>query len=204
MATSARPNLSRVVRLLIRDIARRLPELAHVRAERVLVVAGEARRRSRATIRPLRFADGALRSPTGQRRKPRVRFRGREVLYVMTLRPLFFRQSTPEQRLRTVLHELLHVAPAFDGTLDPRHRHAELSPRAYARVLQPLMTRYLPLCPPALLRALASNGEVLVRHWLERPPTTLVVGSRERLRYDEEQTFLGPVRMITRRRRRSA
>ena len=49
MASPARPNLSRVVRLLIRDIARRLPELAHVRAERVLVVAGEARRRSRAT-----------------------------------------------------------------------------------------------------------------------------------------------------------
>ena len=190
-----RPNLSRVVRLVIRDIARQLPEFSHVRADRLLVVAGEARRRSRATIRPLRSA------VTGSRGRPRVRFRGREVRYLLTLRPLFFRDATVDERLATVLHELFHLPASFDGTLAPSRRHAVLPGPAFDALLSPLVARYRALCPESLLRQLAFDGEVLVRQWLEKPPVKLKPGRHGRRVYDEAQTFLGPVRMRTRRRR---
>jgi hypothetical protein len=190
-----RPNLSRVVRLVIRDVARRLPEFAHVRADRILVVAGEARRRSRATIRPLRAIG------TGRAGRPRIFFRGREMLYVLTLRPLFFRGATVRERLGTLLHELFHVAQDFDGTLAPLRRHAVLPAEAFEAAVAPLADRYEALCPPALVRALSGDGEVLVRQWLEKPPVRLKAGRPGRRRYDESHTFLGPVRMRTRRAR---
>lgn len=198
-ASSSRPNVSRAVRLLIRDVARRLPEFRHVRADRLIVVAGEARRASRATVRPLRFQETAtLVSENGKRRKPRVSFRGHDVLYVVTLRPLFFRSSTPEKRVETVLHELFHISPAFDGTLDPKRRHAVLPGPEFERLFRPIVKRYLATCRAEVLERLAVNGDVLVRQWLEKPPATFPVRSRQRKVYAESQTFMGPVRMITR------
>ncbi len=194
-----RPNVSRAVRLLIRDVARHLPEFRHVRAEQVLVVAGEARRTSRATIRPLRFADtGKRRSSTTSRRKPMVSFRGKTVLYIITLRPLFFRASSAEKRVETIIHELFHMNALFNGTLDPAHRHSVLNGPAFEKALRPLVKRYLATCSAETIARLAHNGDVLVRQWLEKPSITYRPGSKERSRYSEAQTFLGPVRMITR------
>lgn len=197
-SAASRPNLSRAVRRLIRDAARRMDELAHIRAENILVVAGEARRASRATVKPMRFHDTAkLRNRTGKLRKPRVTFRGQPVLYVITLRPLFFRQSTAEQRIETVLHELFHISPAFDGTLDPARRHKTMG-AGFEPAFRPLVKRYLAQCPDELLQRLSFDGEVRVRQWLEKPPASYAPGSRVRKVYSEEQTFLGPVRMVTR------
>lgn len=194
-----RPNASRAVRRLVRDVARQLPEFRHVRADRIIVVAGEARRASRATIRPLRFPDTAsLVSKSGLRRKPRVSFRGHDVLYVITLRPLFFRSSSPEKRVETILHELFHLSPRFDGTLDPAHRHDVLPGPAFEKAFRPLVKRYLALCPAEVLTRLSVNGEVLVRQWLEKPSNAFRLDSKVRRTYTEAQTFLGPVRMITR------
>jgi hypothetical protein len=194
-----RPNVSRAVRRLIRDAARLLPELAHVRSERVLVVAGEARRNSRATIRPLRFQDtGTLRSADGLRRKATVTFRKKRILYVITLRPLFFRRSSPEKRVETVLHELLHASSRFDGTLDLRRRHSRLPVGEFEALLRPLVKRYLAACDRERLAALAVNGDVRVRHWLERPASSYPAKTRQRTVFSEEQTYLGVLRMITR------
>ena len=52
------------------------------------------------------------------RKKPLVKFNGRRILYTITLRPLFFRRSTPRQRIATVLHQLFHISRHFDGTLE--------------------------------------------------------------------------------------
>ena len=164
-------------------MTRRLPELAHVRASRILFVAGEARRGSRATIRPL--GEG----------KPQVVLRGRKALYCVTLRPKFFRSSAPEQRVATLLHELLHIARPFDGTLDPERRHSKVPAARFEALLRPLVKRYLAEGDAALLGALAHDGEVLARQWLERP-----TGRRNgKQTYTEKDLFLGPVQMITRR-----
>lgn len=194
-----RPNFSRAVRLLIRDIAKNVPAFAKVKAENVLVVAGEARRASRATIRPTRFQENAsLLSPDGKQRKPRIAFRGRKILYVLTLRPLFFRTGGAEKRIETILHELFHLSPKFDGTLASERRHSAMDAAAFEAALRPIVKRYLAACSQEHVERFSFNGEVRVRQWLEKPPRVLRVGSRQRRLYDERQTFLAPVRMFTR------
>lgn len=199
-----RPNMSRAVRLLLRDVARRMPELAHVDADAVLVVAGEARRASRATVRPMCFQEtGTDVSADGRRRRPRMYFRGKRILYVVTLRPLFFRDSSAEKRVETILHELFHVSKKFNGTLDPARRHSLLEAAPFEREFRPLVKRYLARCPQIVIDRLSAHGEVLVRQWLEKPPLAIPARTRrgQRRHYSEEQTFLGPVRMITRHTR---
>lgn len=155
-----------------------------MKASRILVVAGEARRKSRATVRAL-----------GASGRPRVELHGRRMLYVITLRPLFFRSSTPEQRLETVVHELYHLSAKFDGSLERSRKHSVLGLRAYRREIRPLVRRYLEQCPPELYAMLSYDGEVAVRQWLERPTR----GSDRT--YTETSFFLGPVRMKTARLR---
>ena len=179
-----RPNVTLLCSKLAQDFARKLPELTHVRAARILFVAGEARRGSRATIRPL-----------GAKGFPEVLLRRRRALYAITLRPRFFRSSSPEERVATLLHELLHIDPRFDGTLSEERRHKHLTRARFEALLRPLVRRYLAEGDAALLAALAHDGEVLARQWLERPTSR---GGRKR--YSERQLFLGPLRMITRRR----
>ena len=130
------------VKRLIRDVAERLPELAHVEASRVLVVAGEARGTSRATIRPGQL--GPARSGTKRRF---IRVRGREIRYVITLRPLWFLASTAEERVGTLLHELYHASLRFDGSLHRARRHTHLPRPRYDRHIRELLTRYLAVAP---------------------------------------------------------
>jgi predicted metallopeptidase len=152
------------VKRLIRDAAARIPELAHVRASRVLVVAGEARGTSRATVRP-----GNLGPARGGGRRRYVRVRGRSILYVITLRPLWFAASTPEERVATVFHELYHLSPRFDGTLHHGRRHAKLARPAFDRRVGALLGRYLARAPAEVLAPFAHEGIAKVRMWLRVP-----------------------------------
>lgn len=178
-----RPNATLLCRRIVADMSVKLPELSHVQAARILFVAGEARRGSRATIRAL--GNGGA----------RVALKGKRALYCVTLRPKFFRASTPEQRVETLLHELLHVSATFDGKLHAERRHSSLPKESFGAILGPLVRRYLAAAEPALLGGLAHHGEVIARQWLERP-----VGRGARSTYTEEHLFLGPVQMITRRK----
>lgn len=192
-----RLNFNRAVRALLLHVVRTVPEFSHVRPAQVLVVAGEARRASRATVKPLCFEGQRLDDGQG-RRKPLVKIRGRRMLYCVTLRPLFFRRSTPQARIATLLHELFHVSPAFDGTLSLARRH-HLAGEAFSRTLLPLVRAYVEQCPRALWEAVCYDGEVKVWQWLEKP-VAWYHPDRERVRavYTEEQLFLGSVRMMTR------
>src|SRR5437870_9979839 len=174
-----RPNATLLCRRMGADMARKLPELSHIKASRILFVAGEARRGSRATIRPLQGA--------------KVHVKGRRALYCVTLRPKFFRSSTPEQRVETLVHELLHISNEFDGRLHPGRRHSLLPGRKFRSLLRPLVRRYLAQADAELLSTLAHHGEVVARQWLERPTGK----SSRRQAYSEKHLFLGPVQMIT-------
>ena len=129
----ARLNVTLAVKRLVRDVAARLPELSHVRAARVLVVAGEARRASRATIRPAHFSETRARTGAARAEKPLIRVKGRKILYVVTLRPLWFLESTPRERIATIVHELYHASTRFDGTLHRGRRHSRLPLASYNR-----------------------------------------------------------------------
>jgi predicted metallopeptidase len=174
---AARPNATLLCRRIAADMAKKLPELSHIQPARILFVAGEARRASRATIKPLLRA--------------RVSLKGKRALYCITLRPKFFRASTPEQRVETLLHELLHISAEFDGRLHPGRRHAALPGTKFRALLRPLLRRYLADGDVDLLSALAHHGDVVARQWLERP-----TGNTSRP-YTEKDLFIGPVQMIT-------
>jgi Putative phage metallopeptidase len=196
-----RPNATRAVKRLVRDLAARIPELGHVRASRILVLAGEARRASRATIRPAHYGDTRERAGSGARRKPLIRVKGRKMLYVITLRPLWFLRSTPRERIATIVHELYHASTRFDGTLHGGRRHSQLPPARYERRVRSMVDRYLSLAPPEVLQPFAANGLVRARMWLERPAASYREGEyRGRRVYTEAQTFLGVVQMVTRKR----
>lgn len=189
-----RLNVTLAVKRLVRDVAARLPELSHVRAGRVLVVAGEARRASRATIRP------AHRRPSDPVR-PLIRVKGRKILYVVTLRPLWFLESTARERIATILHELYHASTRFDGTLHRGRRHSRLPLGSYNRRIRALLDRYLAEAPEEIVAPFSATGTVRARMWLERPAASRRGDRRGRRVYTERQLFYGPVRMITRRRR---
>jgi hypothetical protein len=179
------------VRRLARDVARRLPELSHVRASQLLVVAGEARRASRATIRPATPKAREARRRAGER-KPEIRVNGRRILYVITLRPLWFVGSTPEQRIGTILHELYHASLRFDGTLHRGRRHSVLPRARYDARIRRLRDRYLARAPAEVVEPFAHEGVVRVRMWLERPSAWFDDGEyRGRRLYGERQLFVG-------------
>ncbi len=195
---AARPDFNRAIRQLLRHVARTMPEFSHLEPSRILFVAGEARRASHATVKPLAFAKG-LRTDSLGRRKPLVKVNGKKVLYCVTLRPLFFRSSTAHQRVATVLHELFHISTQFDGTLDSTRRHSTMGTR-FEMKFRPLEKQLWKQIPPEVLAPFAHDGEVMVRHWLERPSAWLP-GEKASSRqiYTEAHLFNGVVRMKTRR-----
>ena len=194
---SRRPDFSQSVRMLLAHLAATMKEFRHIDANAILVVAGEARRASRGTVKPLCFANGKRRDRLG-RRKPLVTFQGHRVLYAITLRPLFFRKSTPRQRVATILHELFHIAPAFDGTLDHRRRHAQAGDD-FEAAFGPIERRYWKRIPPEVLEGFSYDGEVRVLQWLEKPQSWLPTErTTHRAHYTERHLFEGVMRMKTR------
>jgi hypothetical protein len=192
-----RPDFNLAVRALIEHVSTTMPEFAHLVPKRVLVVAGEARRASRGTVKPLSFAKGKRHDAFG-RRKPLVKVNGVRMLYCVTLRPLYFRASTPRARVATLLHELFHISRKFDGTLDRARRHSRLGAKFDAR-FSPLEKRLWASLPEALLAEFSHDGEVRVLQWLERPTAWLPGerGSGRRV-YTEAHLFPGIMRMKTR------
>jgi predicted metallopeptidase len=195
-------NVTLAVKRLIRDVAARVPELAYVRASRILVVAGEARRASRATIRPAHFRETRARTGLGERVRPLVRVKGRKILYVVTLRPLWFLESDARERIGTILHELYHASTRFDGTLHRGRRHSRLPRSKYNRRIRAMLERYLAVAPEEIVQPFSTSGVVRARMWLERPAGSVDGEYRGRRVYTERQLFYGPVRMVTRRRRK--
>ena len=108
---------------VIADVAGRVPEFAHLRPGEMLVTVTAARKRTRhglqARVTPMRFQNGAKfkRVRGALYQVQRVTVGGREVLYVVTFCVPRFLDQPFEEKLLTILHELYHISPAFDGDL---------------------------------------------------------------------------------------
>jgi hypothetical protein len=194
----ARLDFSAALQAILADIATRVPELEHLDPERVLVTSGQARKKSRATIRPYAFAETSTRkSENGVLYKPIVKIRGKRMRYEITLRPLFFLRSTAADRLRTIFHELYHLSRAFDGTLDRTRRHDVLPRSAFDKELRPMIRRYTASMPTWVGDVLEFDGEVMILQWLERPPNRYRPSKLVKRRYTEKDLFMGPMIMKT-------
>jgi hypothetical protein len=117
-------NFTAHMRALCADLAARLPELAHVDTSRVAIRFCQTRRATRhglyASLTPLRFEGGALVSRRRGRSWSVQRLfddAGREMLYLLSFYlPRFFDRPF-DDKLCTVVHELWHVSPDFNGDL---------------------------------------------------------------------------------------
>ncbi len=147
------------VRRLCDDLAHRLPELRHIEMSRVAVGFCQARKGCDhglyASLTPLRFAGGSRQAIRHGRTWTVQRFVdpvGREMLYVLSFYlPRFLNQSF-RHKLTTVMHELWHIGPRFDGDLrrfgGRCYAHSN-SQKQYDAYVDQLVDRWLSLDPPA-------------------------------------------------------
>lgn len=116
-------NFTDAMRPLMADIAATCEELQHIDMTRVAVTFTQARHgRSdgvQATMHPLRFEGGERRKTTRGRiyERPRVLVDGREALYVITYTLPRFLNLSLDGKLATIVHEMYHASPRFDGDL---------------------------------------------------------------------------------------
>jgi hypothetical protein len=142
-----------------RDIVAALEELRHVDLERVLLSLAQARGRTShgtyAACFPLRFQGGARETVIRGRRyrMPLVRYQGREMLYILYfMLPRFHQEQTYHDKLATVIHELYHISPRFDGDIRrfPGRYFAHGGSRDhYHAAMRKLADRYLAESPRA-------------------------------------------------------
>lgn len=110
------------MRRVCEDMTDRLQDLRHVDLSRVAISFSQTRNKTlyglHATLTPLRFAGGATETVRRGRRWTIQRLygpSGREMLYILSFYlPRFFDLDFHE-KLVTILHELWHISPEFDG-----------------------------------------------------------------------------------------
>jgi hypothetical protein len=149
------------MRRVCEDLTSRLPELAHIDVTRVAIAWSRARNGRahglQASLTPLRFAGGALQSLRGHRRWTLQRLfdpAGAEYLYILRFYLPRFLQQPLAEKLCTIVHELWHIGPAFDGDLrrfaGRCYAHSR-SERDYDDLCRALVEKWLRLAPPAEL-----------------------------------------------------
>lgn len=163
MSASRAPfDFSSAMYRLCDDITQRLPELSHVRMPEVAVTFAQTRRRVtygiQAKLTPLRFEDGALVTERYGRQwtVPRLYIGRQELLYILTFYlPRFFDHCLRE-KLITVIHELFHISPEFNGDIrrfgGRYHAHSH-SQKEYDECMGNLADIYLKKRPPRELYA---------------------------------------------------
>ena len=157
-------NLTEQLTTIISDLCAKIPEFAHINPRRLLVCVARTRTMRAggvfAKIIPMRFPDGSpFKNINGQRfALPQIPTGDGDILYLIYVyMPRFFQQPF-ERRLLTLVHELYHIAPAFDGTIRRIGTRAHGASRdQFNDRLQPLIAGYLATRPAddllSLLRA---------------------------------------------------
>jgi len=164
------------MRRLCAALSADLAELAHIDISRVAICFSHARKRVPygiwASLTPLRFAGGSLTTQRGRRTWTIQRLYGvdgREMFYILRFYlPRFFDQ-TLDEKLNTVIHELWHIGPDFDGDLrrhDGRCYAHGSSQKQYDAQIERLLRKWLDSRPdPVLYDFLGGSMEDLIdRH----------------------------------------
>lgn len=160
MSTKKPFNFSHAMYHLCRDISRRLPEFQHVDMDRIAVAFAQARRNvpygMQAKLTPLRFEEGALQTTRYGRKwtVQRIYQDQQEMLYILTFYLPRFLNHSIQEKLITVVHELYHISPAFDGDIRRLEGHYHVhshSQKEYDEHMAVLVDRYLRLNPPVEL-----------------------------------------------------
>lgn len=149
------------MRRLCHDLASRLPELRHIDMSRVGVSFSQTRSVAGhglyASLTPMRFAGGSrltFRRGRTWTVQPLLDESGREMLYLLSFYLPRFLDQAFHHKLTTVVHELWHISPGFDGDLrrfGGRCYAHTASQKRYDAQVERLARRWLSLDPPATL-----------------------------------------------------
>ena len=155
------------MRPVCEDMVGRLGELEHIDVSRVAMSFCQIRKPVThgifASLTPLRFAGGALETVRRGRRWriPRlVDASGREMFYILNFYLPRFLNLSFRAKIVTVLHELWHISPQFDGDLrrfgGRCYAHSG-SQKRYDAQVERLAAHWLALRPPASLWQFLEN-----------------------------------------------
>jgi len=150
------------MRRLCVDVCRRHPEFHHIDMKRVVVTYAQARSAvewgMQAKLTPMRFERGAMTEKRdGQTfMVQRLFHQQTEMLYILTFYLPRFLNQTYVEKLVTVVHELYHISPQFDGDIrrfdGPCYMHTG-SQAEYDRLMTRFVRQYLRGGPPEGLRS---------------------------------------------------
>ncbi len=107
--------------LLVEDIVKTHPSFSHIHLKNILVAispSNGSRNGVVAKLRPMRFEGGAKNKVINgiEYIAPEVNINGNNILYVIYFHlPRFLNHGNHEHKLSTVLHELYHISPLFNG-----------------------------------------------------------------------------------------
>ncbi|MBI1922166.1 MAG: hypothetical protein HYS23_13920 [Geobacter sp.] len=120
-------NLTAELEGLIADISSRMEEFRHIDPQKVLLCVSTTRtggvHGTFAKIHPLRFEDGSRTAVIRRGRRsfrcemPSINRQGEEMLYVIYFLVPRFLNLPLREKLITILHELYHISPSFNGDL---------------------------------------------------------------------------------------
>ncbi len=140
------------------DMVARLDRLGHIDMSRVAISFSQARKACRwgmyASLTPMRFAEGRRHAIRSGRKWCVQRLNGPgglEMLYILNFYLPRFLNLPFREKLTTVMHELWHIGPRFDG--DVRRfggrcfAHGS-SQRQYDALVETLVDRWLAARPP--------------------------------------------------------
>jgi hypothetical protein len=164
------------MRVLCTDVVARLPELSHIDLSRVAVGFTQARNRTAhglfASLTPLRFVGGELVARRRGRRYTMQRVYNRdgtEMLYILQFCLPRFLDLDLREKLITVLHELWHISPEFNGDIRRHagryHAHSH-SQAEYDEHMGRLADRWLACGPPEELWSWLRHDfrELVIQH----------------------------------------
>jgi predicted metallopeptidase len=156
-------NFTLRMRHLCADMVTRLEALRHIDLDRVAIRYCQTRRLGHygihASLTPLRFAGGSGETRKHGRRYTVERIHdaaGREMLYLLSFYLPRFLDRPLADKLNTVIHELWHIGPEFNGDVrrqDGRCYAHTSSQKEYHAVIERLTAEWLALGPPADLFA---------------------------------------------------
>ena len=172
------------MRRLCGDMTARLEQLRHIDLPRVAISLCQTRKNVThgiyAALTPLRFEAGAKYTTRHGSRygvQPIYDATGCEYLYILSFYLPRFMNTSLEEKLSTVIHELWHISPCFDGDL---RRHAGRcyahgpSQQAYDAQMDRLAQSWLALDPPSHLydfldadcdELIAEHGKIVGTRW---------------------------------------
>lgn len=191
---------------LVSDICKKIPDFRSIRLEQVQISATYNRKKRRggliAYVLPLRYRHG---SPVQEKVRGRTVYHwamlphrhpdtGLEILYVIYfMLPRFYNLSARE-KLETIVHELYHISPRFNGDLrwfQTRGLHGNRE--EYDREVARLTDLYLSAEPdlelqnflrPTFVLAQRLFGEIRATHIKEPRPTLLKVAALNPIQRD--------------------